>query len=214
MHISADSIKVTRPLFQTGEGGAVPTSAHQFRVVRCSRKEVQNVVEKNHYSHSINGIISDYCFMLVYEGKIYGGAIFGSMAMRNQWKKYHTSEAGLVELRRLVCTPEAPKNSESFFIAQCLRQLRKIGIKKVVTYADEEYGHKGIIYRASNFKYEGTTPKGKVILYGGKRYHDKAVRTTYGGKRKPFAEELSLALKTGEAIIRTTKVKHIYTYCL
>ena len=135
------------------------------------------------------------------------------MAMRNAFKKYATREDDVIELRRLCCIDQTPKNTESFFIAQSIRYLSKrTPIKKIVSYADPTFGHNGTIYQASNFKLEGKTASGKVILYNGKRYHDKAIRTKYNGELKPFANELIEALKTGKAQYIRTEPKFVYVY--
>lgn len=186
----------------------------EFKVSSCLRKEIQAVIEENHYSKSINGIISDECFSLSYQGKIIGGAIYGKMAMANQWKKYSDTEEGLLELRRLALVDEAPKNSESFFIGKTLRMLRQLGYKTIVSYADQNYGHSGIIYRATNFQYKGLTASGRVILFNGKKYHDKAIRTKYNGVLKPFAVKIKEALENGDAFYIKTKPKHIFTFTL
>lgn len=214
IQLGGDSVEVTRSLFQVREGGAVPTSPHQFTVVACDRRDIEGIIEKVHYSHSINGVISDYCFALVFEGKVWGGALFGRPAMVGQGAKYHSDSRKITELRRLVCLDEAPKNSESFFIARCLKELKKLGVAKVLSYVDENYGHTGIIYRASNFTYLGRTSKGRVIYWDGKKYHDKAIRTKHNGVLKPFAAELKEALKSGAAEYKDTLPKHIYLYTL
>jgi len=56
------------------------------------------------------------------------------------------------------------------------------------------------------------TAKGRVIMYQGKRYHDKTIRTKYKGELKPFAKRIKEALVTGEAKYVKTKGKHIYIY--
>ena len=56
-----------------------------------------------------------------------------------------------MELRRLCCIDNTPKNTESYFISKTLILLRKIGIRKVLSLADPNYGHNGGIYKASNF---------------------------------------------------------------
>jgi hypothetical protein len=83
-----------------------------------------------------------------------------------------------------------------------------------VSYADPEYGHQGIIYKASNFQLIGKSSVGKVIWWNGKKYHDKCIRTYYNGKLKPFAERVKAALEKGEAEYKKTKGKNIYTYRL
>ena len=87
-------------------------------------------------------------------------------------------------------------------------------IKTVISYADPEYGHEGIIYQATNFKDIGKTSAGKVIMYNGKKYHDKAVRTKYKGELKPFAVRLREALESGDAVYKRTEGKYIYEYKL
>lgn len=186
-----------------------------YLVVSCERNEIRDFIEKWHYSNSINGLMSDYCFKLLDGEQLIGGAIFGRMAMAGAWKKYADREGDVVELRRLCCIDDTPKNTESYFIGKMLKWLKQnTNIKLVVSYADPEYGHIGIIYKASNFKLVGKTSAGKVIMWNGKKYHDKCIRTKYKGKLKPFAERVKMALENGEATYKKTAGKNIYTYVL
>jgi hypothetical protein len=186
-----------------------------MKVILCSRQNIKDFIEVNHYSKSINGCISDYCFKLMYNDTIIGAAFFGRMAMRNQYKKYSDNEEDVIELRRLCCIDDTPKNTESFFIGKMLRYLKlNTKIKKVVSYADQEHGHTGVIYKASNFKYVGMVKGAKVIILDGKSYHDKSIRTMYNGKLKPFAQRLKDALSNGTAYYKDTAGKHTYVYCL
>ncbi len=184
-----------------------------YRIELCERNEIRDFIETWHYSKNINGLISDYCFKLLDGETIIGGMIYGRIAMAGVWKKYTENESELTELRRLCCIDDTPKNTESYFIGHTLRWLkRNTKIKRVVSYADTTYNHEGTIYRASNFKHCGMTAKGRVIMYQGKRYHDKTIRTKYKGELKPFAKRIKEALLTGEAKYVRTKGKHIYIY--
>ena len=185
-----------------------------YTVELCERSEIRDFIEEWHYSKNINGLISDYCFKLLDEHKtIIGGMIYGRIAMAGVWKKYADKESELTELRRLCCIDDTPKNTESFFIGNSLRWLKKnTDVLRVISYADMTYGHEGIIYKASNFKHCGMTAKGKVIMFNKKRYHDKTIRTKYKGKLKPYALRIKLALETGEAEYVNTLGKHIYIY--
>lgn len=184
-----------------------------YKVLPCKREEIREFIESWHYSGSINGIMSSYCFKLVDGDEIIGAMVFGRLGMANAWKKYGEKEEDVIELRRLCCIDDTPKNTESFFIGKALRWLRvNTEVKRVVSYADPEYGHIGTIYKASNFKLIGTTGKGRVIIWNGKKYHDKTIRTTYKGKIKPFALKVKEALETGEAYYKNTKGKYIYVY--
>ena len=160
------------------------------------------------------GCIADYCYALFNpSGELCGAMFYGRMAMANQWKRFSDSESGVIELRRLCCIDETPKNTESFFIGKSLRLLRKDwGRGIVVSYADKEYGHEGIIYKASNFKMIGEIKGAKVIMWNGKRYHDKTIRTKYKGELKPFAVRVKNALESGDAYYKKTAGKYTYTY--
>lgn len=189
----------------------------RYRVELCERVDIRDFIEENHYSQNINGCIADYCFRLVDNetDSIVGAMFYGRMAMANQWKKYGNEASEVTELRRLTTLDDTPKNTESYFIGATLRWLKKnTDLKVVVSYADPEYNHTGIIYKASNFKMVGHSSNGRVIIWNGKKYHDKAIRTKYKGALKPFAITLKKALDDGEAVYKRTEGKYIYVYQL
>lgn len=186
-----------------------------YTVEPCERKEIRDFIEKWHYSHNINGLLSQYCFKLMDGDTMVGAMIYGGLGMANCWKKYAENKEDIIELRRLCCIDDTPKNTESYFIGKTLKWLLKnTSIKKVISYADNTYGHRGVIYQASNFKHLGKTAKGRVIMWNGKRYHDKTIRTKYKGELKPFAKRVKEALEKGEAYYEETKGKEIYLYDL
>lgn len=183
-----------------------------YTVRKAERKSITDFIEKNHYSKSINGCIADFCYSLHNpSGEIVGAMFFGRMAMAGQWKKYGSEESEVIELRRLCCIDETPRNAESFFIGRSIKMLKKEwGGKVIVSYADAEYGHSGVIYKATNFKYKGLSKGAKVIIYQGKKYHDKTIRTKYKDQLKPFAVKIKSALDSGEAVYANTKGKHVF----
>mgnify|MGYP001595490486 CR=1 FL=1 len=68
-----------------------------------------------------------------------------------EWKR-------VLSLTRLVCLPDAPKNSASFLLGRSIELIRKDGrFVSLVTYADEGQNHTGQIYRATNWEYVGRT---------------------------------------------------------
>jgi len=187
-----------------------------WRVTACDRSDIKDFIERWHYSKSINGCISDYCFSLLdSDGEMKGALFYGRMAMANQWKRFAAAESEVIELRRLACVDSTPKNAESFLIGRSLRMLKKISpAKVVVSYADKEHGHSGVVYKASNFKQLEDIKGAKVIMFNGKQYHDKTIRTKYRGELKPFARRIKDALCSGQAIYKTTAGKCTYVYYL
>lgn len=190
-------------------------SVRSFTVELTDRKSISKFIEENHYSGSINGCISDYCFALYDGSKMIGAMFYGRMAMAGQWRRFSEKESDVTELRRLCCVDDTPKNTESYFIGKTLKYLkRNTDIKVVVSYADAEYGHSGVIYKASNFLMEGFRKVARVIWFDGKKYHDKTIRTKYKGELKPFAKRVKEALEKGDAVYKMTAGKYCYTYKL
>lgn len=189
---------------------------NEFKVLLCERNEISKFIEKWHYSENVNGLTINYCFKLLdAENNLIGGMIYGKIAMANVWKKYAEKENELLELKRLCCIDDTPKNTESYFIGATLRWIKKNTIvKKIISYSDLTYNHHGAIYKASNFVFSGTTNSGRVIMYEGKRYHDKTIRTKYKGELKPFALKIKNALENGEAKYVETWGKNIFLYKL
>lgn len=216
-----DSSVAELPLFQGENGGAIPTSPLPFpsgwRVERCMRADISSFILRWHYSGSINGCTTNFCYRLLDSGGQLAGALFyGFMAMAGQWKRFADSPDKVIELRRLCCIDDTPKNCESFFVSKTLKMMRRDwrpdGI--IVSYSDLEYGHTGTIYRASNFKCLGARKGARVIWWNNKKYHDKAIRTKYKGVPKPFAVRLRNAIERGEATYSTTKGKITFIYDL
>jgi hypothetical protein len=94
-----------------------------------------------------------------------------------------------MELIRLVILDNYGKNIESYFISQSLKYLKKEfpHIKSIISYADGEQGHKGTIYQACGFYYQGNSalalmPNFSVSLTGPpyKWIHSRTISATYG----------------------------------
>lgn len=188
-----------------------------FDVRKASLKDLREFIEKWHYSGTLKGVNHSHCFGLYRGSELIGAAVYGTTAMPNVWKKYSNSKSELLELRRLCCIDDTPKNTESFFIGKTLRWLkRNTEIKTILSYSDLEYGHTGIIYKASNFTFVGQTRKQRKIkcLDTGRLYQDRIIRNKYKGKVQRFAQILKIKLEVGDAEYIYTKPKNIYTYDL
>lgn len=181
------------------------------------RQEIKNFVEANHYSKSINGVKSSYCFSIKHNNELVGAIIYGQMST-TAWKKFADKESEVIELRRLVLIDDCPRNSESRVIGKSLKWIKKndLTLKVVVSYADPNYGHTGVIYRASNFKLVGMSGKdsGFKDIETGKLYHSRALRTKYKGDFKPFVKRLREKLEKGILIPVILKPKYCYVYDL
>ena len=190
----------------------------QFKVFAHSNQlqgELKAMVEKLHYKKTSRSLKQREVFSLWVEDLLVGCAVFGDICSGAGQAKYGD---GTLELRRFILIDEAPRNSESFFLGHCLRVLKKKqSWKQVLTYADPNNGHQGIIYKATNFKYIGLEQYRQQVLRIGKR--DVSMRQVYQ-KSKLTGNYVESALKyqkmkrQGKAKAVLTEAKHIYMYNL
>ena len=193
-----------------------------FKIEPVDRRVIQSFIHKWHYSHDTNGIQQRQCFALYNEDKIIGAIIYAIPSMPHTAKKYNPDNPNRCwELRRLCCIDDTPTNTESYFIGQTLRWLRQnTDVEVVVSYADLEQGHEGVIYKASNFHYLGQSGGGQVLMVDGKKYHARSLNQ----KEKPYGRALKRRWdnKDGHKFWDSeqdmhfvkTKPKNIYVYYL
>lgn len=178
---------------------------------------VRTFLSKWHYSDYTN-VQAKEVFGLFREGdflpELVGVCVYTRPAGPAAAQKYYPQDPDkCLELRRLCLVDDTPKNAESFFVGRTLRWLRKhTDWKFVVSYADPEQGHQGTIYRASNFKYEGTTSAGSSLLVDGKPFHIRTLTML----DRPYGVEINNRYKADDPGIQIvkTKAKHIFTYQL
>jgi hypothetical protein len=178
---------------------------------------VRKFLRKWHYSDYVN-IQEKETFGLFREGmflpELVGVCVYTRPAGAAAAQKYYPTDPDkCLELRRLCLIDDTPKNAESFFVSRTLKWLKKnTDWKFVVSYADPEQGHKGVIYRAANFKYEGVTSSGSSLLVDGVPFHIRTLTML----DRPYGIEIHERYKRKDPGIQIVKTepKHIYTYAL
>jgi len=190
-----------------------------FTVEEVPRKSIVKFIEKHHYSHNVNGVQSLYHYGLFTEGnfglpKMIGAMMYAHPSMPATAAKYNPINPDkCLELRRLVCIDDTPKNTESYFIGKTFKLLKQTTDKEViVSFADQHHGHTGVIYKATNFDYLGETTRGRILMVDGKEMHSRSLNQL----DRPYGRELNRRYKAGDENIfwKNTKPKHIYTYYL
>lgn len=87
----------------------------------------------------------------------------------------------VIELTRLWIHDKSPKNAESFLISKALKML-DAKWQIVVSYAEINAGHVGVVYQATNFFYTGLSDAHVVWLLDGKSSkHDRHLFDEHGG---------------------------------
>jgi len=190
-----------------------------FTVEEIPRKSVVKFIEKHHYSHNVNGVQSLYHYGLFTEGnfglpKMIGAMMYAHPSMPATAAKYNPINPDkCLELRRLVCIDDTPKNTESYFIGQTFKLLKRdTDMEVIVSFADQHHGHTGVIYKATNFDYLGETGKGRILMVDGKEMHSRSLNQL----DRPYGRELNRRYKAGDKNIfwKNTEPKHIYVYYL
>jgi hypothetical protein len=124
----------------------------------------------------------------------------------------------VLELTRLVCLDGYATNTESWFIGQSFKWLKKHApeVKVLVSYADPEQEHTGTIYRATNWLYQGCgvsklMPDFSILLEeDGLWMHSRTVGSKFGNKSVD-----NLAKRIGHTFWRKSETnKHRYIYFL
>ena len=155
-----DSVMATQETFQFSEGGSIPTSPLHF--AKISYSEAYKLISKFHYLGD-KRFIGQICFGAIEDWDIVGVVVYSPLSVPNS----ATSAFGLprgnypefLEMSRLCLEPSKNgKNLGSQLVGYSLRQLKKQGIKAVISYADSSR-HIGAIYQACNFTYHGLTPQ-------------------------------------------------------
>jgi len=201
-------------------------------VVRKIEKSIaEDIIVKYHYSHKWSlcqvayGVfyITDkpLNFFDAIEEKLIGCIVFGQPVGRSA----ACSISDLIdvyevfELTRLFIHDGYGKNIESYCISKSLDLIRRDfpHIKAIISYADGEQGHKGTIYQACNFYYQGNSslalmPNYSVSLVGPpyKWIHSRTISSAYGSHNVDHLKK-----KIGHTFWRKKESsKHRYVYLI
>jgi len=166
-------------------GGAVMS----LTVVPIQKNIADKMVIAKHYSHRASIFWAGYA--LVDGGHIRGVVVYGQPSAPIQRYAFKDRDFRLYELSRLVIQTDTP-NAASFLIANSLRQLPKPCA--VVSYADMEMNHAGIVYQATNWIYTGATKShDHQYLVDGKKVHPTSLLSMGITSPKKWAKENGIA---------------------
>lgn len=138
-----------------------------YQVKRIKAKTAKEYIKKNHYSHGCHNGPSP-CYGLFDGENLIGVMMFATPCSENVRSSVFGEEHKdwVTELHRLHILDVTPKNTESWFISRCLKELKKDkpNIKAVISFSDSTEGHDGIIYKATNAYRLGTTGKATFFI--------------------------------------------------
>lgn len=123
--------------------------------------EARYACEHFHYSRVCPVVARSYSFFTP-DSQFIGCVIFGHGANMNIAHAYGLEQSNVYELVRVALNGKQGHGQTSRIVMTAVRQfIRDMGpdLKLIVSYADQDQGHQGIIYQATNWVYAGTTGK-------------------------------------------------------
>jgi len=171
-----------------------------MRLEKASHKAIKYACINFHYAKSIPVNTFGYS---VFNNKDEwcGVALFGTGASPQIGKQYNLKQGQVIEFVRMALNGKQLITSE--VLAKSIKLIKKDLplVKLIVSYADQEQGHNGIIYQATNWYYLGEV-KSPPIIEG---KHNKSMGGSIGAARKILGREPNVYLP---------KAKHKYIYPL
>ena len=179
-----------------------------FTVRKISRLDCQPFILLVHYAKRFPSVT--YAFGLFSGDELIGVVTYGTPASSTLRAGIAGEEnvKNILELNRL-CLKYNRKNEASFLVAKSLKLLPEGKI--IISFADTNQGHFGIVYQASNFKYYGLSAKRTDWALKGKEHlHGQTVADEFRGK--PQRARLMCEKYGDDFYLKPRPRKHRYIY--
>jgi hypothetical protein len=202
----------------------------KFIIRPIDKSAAEELIVKYHYSHKwslcqvaygIFFVSEEECkFIEAKEEKLIGCMVFGQPVGRSAAESVSEliKVTEVFELTRLFIHDGYGKNIESYCLSRALKYIKRDfpRIKAIITYADGSQGHRGIIYQACGFNYQGNSmlalmPNYSISLidFPYKWIHSRTVSSKYGSHNVEYLKK-----KIGHTFYRKRESsKHRY-FCL
>jgi len=177
----------------------------------ASPKAIKYACMKYHYAKAVP--VSKYAFNVFNAADEWCGVIiYGSGANNHIAEPFKLYQGEVLELVRVALNGKQEATSQA--VAMTLRELHKIAphIKIIVSYADVDQSHAGIIYQATNWIYLGKYNEGALGAYivHGKKTHPKSL---YSKGYKQNLEWLRARVdRKAQKFITKGKHKYIFVF--
>lgn len=175
----------------------------------CSYKAAKYAVEHWHYSKKMP--VGKLAKIGVYEDQRFIGAIiFGMGAAKDMGNPIGLKMFEYCELVRVALTEH--NNAVSKIVSIAIKLLKKQSpkLKAIISFADPEENHLGIIYQAGNWIYCGQTKTSVIYELDGVKYHNRGVNP--GALQ--FGRKARVSIDKTKALRRYTIPKFRYVFVL
>ncbi|MEY4334523.1 MAG: hypothetical protein RLZZ196_3267 [Bacteroidota bacterium] len=148
-----------------------------MRLEKASLKAIKYACMNFHYAKSIP--VNTFGFSVFNDKNEWCGVIlYGIGANNNIAKTYNLNQGNVLELVRMALNGKQQSTSKALSLS--LKILKKYNplCKLIVSYADKDQNHNGIIYQATNWFYVGSSlvnKKDGSFIINDKRIHGKTI---------------------------------------
>jgi hypothetical protein len=162
-----------------------------YLIKRIDYQTAMKIIVEKHYLH--RKAPCSIAFGLFLNDDCKGVVVYGTPSSATLRRGIAGDENinNVVELTRLWVCDSVPRNGESFLIGNTIKQCGK---EIVVSYAEIEQGHLGIVYQATNWYYTGLSAKRTNWVIEGVDKHCQTIADKYNSKeiREIFGDKFSL----------------------
>lgn len=188
-----------------------------MKLVKASYKAVKYACIKFHYAKSIPVNTHGYS-VFNDENEWCGVILFGSGANNNICNEYGLRQGEVIELVRVALNGKQKKTSRCLGVAMRLLRKDLPLCKLLVSYADKDQDHLGVIYQATNWYYTYDTMTNKhdsSWIIKGERVHGRRISDmikSKGGLKGLTRKEFITSKIDSKATPFVTKGKIKYIY--
>lgn len=176
----------------------------RYEVKPIDYKTAMDIVVREHYLHRKSPCSHAFGLFDRLTNEIKGVIVYGTPSSAGVRKGVCGIEEkdNVIELTRLWTSDDTPKNTESYLIGQTIKKVDK---EIVVSYAEIQQGHVGIVYQATNWIYTGLTAKRTNWHIEGMEGHNQTLTDKYTSKeaRELFGDRFKL-------VPRPRKHRYVY----
>lgn len=188
-----------------------------MRLEIASNKAIKYACMNFHYAKAVP--VNTFGYSVFNDKKEWCGVIlYGSGANNNLAIQYNLKQGEVIELVRIALNGKHESTSKCLALSLKLIKNKIPLCKLIVSYADKDQNHFGIIYQATNWFYVGTSMQNQTDsswIVNGKRYHGRIISDWVklkgglnGLSRKEFIQKYYD--KNAVEYITKDKIKYIY----
>lgn len=178
-----------------------------YEIRRITYTEAMNIVVKYHYLHRKAPCSFAFGLFDKVNNEIKGCIVYGtpSSAPLRSGLCGTEEKNNVIELTRLWIDDSVPKNGESYLIGNTIKLVNK---EIIVSYAEIEQGHLGIVYQATNWIYTGLSAKRTNWTIEGIDKHCQTIADKYTSSelKELYGDKFKL-------VNRPRKHRYVYFNC-